>query len=190
MKPSNEIMTQTEMIEAEKKTKSSSIYKVKSMEASDKAISESVVKGLHELEMIDKGGKIDLENVNLVKAVSKEYIRACATSSTFPTMNGLARSMGLCSGTLYYWMREKSTTDTAKWFEILRDLFADILQEGALRNNANPVVSIFILKARFGLKDNAPAEDPKDQERIMDEERDRERVAELRRKYADLLIPE
>ena len=185
MEPKGEIMTMNEMIESQKQKKSSSsIYKVKALEATDNAISQTVTKALQEIALIDKGGKIDLENIGLVKAISKQYLRACADSSTFPTMSGLARVMGCSRQALEYWMKNKPTTDTAKWLEIMRDLFADVLSEGALRNNANPVVSIFILKSRFGLKDNTPTETtPYDGQ----EEEEHATLEEFRKKYGNLL---
>ena len=184
MEPKGEIMSMKEMVESQKQKKlSSSIYKVKAIEATDNAISQTVTRALQEIDLIDKGGKIDLGNIGLVKAISKRYLKACADSSTFPTMSGFARVMGCSRQALEYWMKNKPTSDTAKWLEIMRDLFADVLAEGALRNNANPIVSIFILKSRFGLKDNQPAETaPYD-----GQEEDSMSTNEIIRKYGELL---
>ena len=123
------------------------------MELTNNAISQIVSRGLAEIENADKH-QIELSNADLVKETSKLYIQACADTATLPSMAELARAMGVTRNALYYWIRRKDT-DTGKWLTMCQDLFSDLLSDGALKNNVNPIVSIFLQKAQFGLRDNA-----------------------------------
>ena len=153
-KPKGEIMTQADMIEAEQKKRSSRIYKAESLAVTDEAISNIVNKGLAQLNLSDNMEKINLFDADMVKEVSKQYLKACADSATLPSMAGLARALGCSRCILYRWMKQRHDTETGQWLLICHDLFSDVLAETALRNNSNPVVSIFLLKALFGLQDN------------------------------------
>lgn len=44
--------------------------------------------------------------------------------------------------------------DTAAWLELFRDSCSDILAEAGLRNNCNGVVSIFLQKALYNLRES------------------------------------
>ena len=156
-KPKGTIMTESEMIEYGKEKKATSkVYKGEVMQLTDDAIKTIVSRGLAEIEVADRQ-KIDLSDSDMVKAVSKTYIKACADTSTLPSIAGLARAMGVDRGTLYYWMKRRDT-ETGRWLLMCQDLFSDLLSDGALKNTVNPIVSIFLQKAQFGLRDNNPAE--------------------------------
>ena len=152
-KPKNAMMTPTEMIEMGKQNrKTSTIYKAESAQINDEAIAKTVMKGFAELANAERTQKIDLSDINLVKDISLEYIKACADSSSFPTLSGLARAMGVNRSTLYHWMRKKDT-ETGQWLMLCHDLYSDVLAELTLRNNCNPVVGIFLQKAMYGLSE-------------------------------------
>ena len=153
-KPKGTIMTQTEMIEAgQQKRVTSKVYKQQSKEITDKSISDIVSRGLAEIELSDNVDKIDMSDVNMVKETSKCYLKACANSATLPTMAGFARACGVNRGTLYHWMNKRNDTETGQWIRTLQGLFSDALAESALRNDTNPIVSIFLLKSLYGLQD-------------------------------------
>lgn len=154
-KTKGEIMTQEQMIEAGlRKHSTSKIYKAESLQVSDEAISKLVNRGLSEMINADSGQKIDLHNAEMVKTVSKSYIKACADTSTLPSMAGLARAMGCSRTILYHWMNHNPDSETGQWLSMCHDLFSDLLSEGALRNNVNSIVAIFLQKAQYGLRDN------------------------------------
>lgn len=158
-KPKGEIMSQAEMIEAGRQKRSASkIYKAASMELTDEAISSIVGRGLSEIMDSDSVEKINLSDINIVKEVSKQYLKACKESATLPSMAGLARAMGCSRSILYRWMKSRHETETGQWLLMCHDLFSDVLAETALRNNSNPIVSIFLLKALFGLQDHTAIE--------------------------------
>ena len=153
-KPKGEIMTQDEMIELGKQKRTESkIYKGEAMQLTDEAISRIVNRGLAEIINADRQ-KIDFNDPEMVKAVSKAYIKACADTSTLPSIAGLARAMGCHRGALYHWMKRKDT-ETRRWLLMCQDLFSDLLSEGALKNNINGIVGIFLMKAQFGMREDA-----------------------------------
>lgn len=188
MTPSKgEIMTSKEMIETGKqKRASSAIYKVKSMEATDEAIKQTVIKALKEIELSDINRRIDLSDIEMLKTITKAYIATCADTSSFPSMSGLARALGTSRQALYWWIHNKPTTETAKWLVTCHDTFSDIIAETALRNNCNPVYAIFIQKAMFGLRDNTP-EYQSNQDEIMNDERQSELNEIYLKRYGSLI---
>ena len=44
---------------------------------------------------------------------------------------------------------------TAEWLELCQDSFSDVLAEASLRNDCNGVVSIFLQKALYNLRETA-----------------------------------
>ena len=62
--------------------------------------------------------------------------------------------MGLSRQAVYDCMWRKSPPETAAWLELCRDTFSDILSESALKNNCNSIVSIFLQKAVYGLRES------------------------------------
>ena len=52
------------------------------------------------------------------------------------------------------WRAKKPDSETGRLLEMFNDLCADVLNQSALRNNANSVFSIFISKALYGLRDS------------------------------------
>lgn len=180
-----EIMTQTEMIATEKQKRATSkIYKGEAMQLTDDAISGIVSRGLAELVNADRE-KIDMADAEQVKKVSLEYIHSCAAASTLPSVAGLARAMGCARWTLYHWMKKRDT-DTGRWLSMCQDLFSDLLSEGALRNNVNGIVAIFLQKAQYGLRDNVTIDVNQVQVDDDDDIADRS-IAYYKKRYGNLI---
>ena len=150
-----EVMTETEMIQAGiEKRQTSKIYKQQAKEITDESLKQRVAQGYEELSLMASNRKIDMNNVEMVKTVSLQYTKACADVVCFPSMSGLARALGVCRASLYYWMNHKGDTETGQWLQVCRDLFSDVLAEASLRGDCNPIVGIFLQKAIYGLRDN------------------------------------
>lgn len=86
---------------------------------------------------------ISLTDTETVKARTVLYLKACEASSSFPSVAGLARSMGLSRQAIYDCINRNSPVETAAWLEVVRDAFSDLLSEAALRNNCNNITAIF-----------------------------------------------
>ena len=158
-KPKSEIMTTAEMIEAGKRKRAvSKIYKAESQEITDEAISKSVLNAISDLKRLEGRQRISLDDCEMVRAVAEAYLESCAVSSTFPSMSSLAMALGYSRQNLYHFMKEKGDTETGLFLTQLHDLFGNILAENSLRNNANNITAIFILKSLFGYKETQSIE--------------------------------
>ena len=70
---------------------------------------------------------------------------------------------------LRYWRSRHPETLTAQWLEMCNDLFADILNQSALKNNANTMSAIFLSKALYDMRDiNELIISPGNEERQQD----------------------
>lgn len=130
-----------------------SIYKEKSAEYQEDKLRELVGAKTAELVEIATKEKVSLEDVEDVKRRTIVYLRACEETGTFPSMLGLARSLGYTRRALAMWMQKKPRTETAQWLEMFSDTCADVLTQSALKNNANSIVSIFLSKSMYGLRE-------------------------------------
>lgn len=147
-------MTYDEMVMAgEEKKKSSKLYKVESAAFVDEQLSALIGKTTAELVEVATAEPVSLRDTEEVKRRTIIYLRACEQTSTFPSMAGLARSMGLSRQALYDCTWRSEPRDTAEWLELCRDSFSDLLAEAGLRNNCNGVVSIFLQKALYNLRE-------------------------------------
>lgn len=133
--------------------KGRSIYKEKSGEYQEDKLRELVATKTAELVEATAKEKVSLEDVETVKTRTIVYLRACEETGTFPSSLGLARSLGYSDRALRNWRNYKSDTETAQWLEMFNELCADILNQSALKNNANSIVSIFLNKAMYGFRE-------------------------------------
>lgn len=134
-------------------TRGNSIYKKESGEYQEEKLRELVAAKTAELVATATKEKVSLEDIDTVKARTIIYLRACEETGTFPSSLGLARSLGYSDRALRNWRNFKSDTETARWLEMFNDMCADILNQSALKNNANSIVSIFLNKAMYGFRE-------------------------------------
>lgn len=156
--PAQSYLEMTESMTASKEKglaleKGHSIYKEKSGEYQEDKLRELVAAKTSELIETATKEKVSLEDIESVKARTIVYLRACEETSTFPSSLGLARSLGYSDRALRNWRNYKSDTETAQWLEMFNDLCADVLNQSALKNNANSIVSIFLNKAMYGFRE-------------------------------------
>lgn len=150
----NPAQTFNEMVEAgTERRKNSSLYKIQSAAFVDEQLAALVAKTAGELVEAATTEPVSLTDTETVKARTVLYLKACETSSSFPSVAGLARSMGLSRQALYDCIQRNSPSDTAAWLELCRDAFSDLLSEAALRNNCNNITAIFLQKALYGLRE-------------------------------------
>lgn len=135
--------------------KGSSIYKVESGEYQEDKLRKLVAAKTSELVEMTSMEKVSLENTEDVKARTIVYLRACEETGTFPSSLGLARSLGYSDRALRNWRNYKPDTETARWLEMFNDFCADIMNQSALKNNANGVYAMFINKALYGFRETS-----------------------------------
>lgn len=160
--------------------KNSSLYRAQSAEFVDGELSALISKTTEELTAAATTEPVSLSDTQEVKRRTVIYLRACEESSSFPSVAGLARSMGLSRQSVYDCLWRNSPPETARWLELFRDSCSDILAEAGLRNNCNGVVSIFLQKALYGLRESVeivakrddgplgPLQDPEDLRRRIE----------------------
>ena len=99
--------------------------------------------------------KVSLNDIEAVRERSILYIRACEETGVYPSSTGLARALGYTRRSLAYWREQHPESDTGQWLEMMSDTFADVLNQSALNNCCNAIVSIFLSKALYGYKETS-----------------------------------
>jgi len=149
----------SEMIEAGKEDKKrGKIYREQSADFIDGRLSELVNKTAHELKSAATKEPVSLRDTDEVKARTLLYLRSCEEAACFPSITGLARSMGLSRQAVYDVIWRKSPPATAEWLEICRDSFSDILGESSLKGQCAAIPAIFLQKALYGLRESSEIE--------------------------------
>jgi DNA-binding phage protein len=150
-----EAQTYPEMVESERERKSTSkLYKAQSAQFTGEQLSKLIHKTTAELVDAVDAEPVSLKDTMEVKRRSVVYLRACEAASSFPSMMGLARSLGVSRQALYDTIWRKSPPETAAWLTMCRDAFSDVLAESSLKNNCNSVVSIFLQKALYEMRES------------------------------------
>lgn len=152
-----EIM-ETQKTESGSKAK---IYKVESDQHRDEVISGDILNKLAQLQKLDGRQKMNWADLDLVKERVYAYLTACAEASTVPTVTGLASlGFGVSRQALNFYMSNHPGTDTTEYLETVKDTIASIVQEEALKNQLNPVMTIFTLKNGHAFTDKVEIDTP------------------------------
>ena len=143
-----------EMIESSRQQRQSSkLYKAQSAEFSEMRISELISRTAAQLADAATKEPVSLTDTDEVKRRTILYLKACEAAACFPSINGLALSMGLTRQALYDVIWRHNPAATADWLELCRDSFSDILADASLKNNCNNITAIFLQKALYGLRE-------------------------------------
>ena len=94
---------------------------------------------------------ISLNDITEVKKRSLLYLKACEVNSVFPSMSGLARSIGYSRRELEIWRTKHTNTETAKWLDSFADCCAENLHQAALTKSTSEITTIFLSKALYGM---------------------------------------
>ena len=176
--------TFSEMVEdGTERRKTSKLYKAESAAFVDEQLSALVKKTTEELAEVATSKPISLKDIDEVKKRTILYLRACEETSTIPSVMGLARSMGLTRQALYDCIWRGEPKDTAKWLELCRDAFSDLLAQAGLRNACNGITAIFLEKALYGLRETTEIIAKREDSTVLGETLTAEEIAE---KYKDL----
>lgn len=146
-------MTGPAMVEAELSRKGNRMYRAESSEFVDGQLTALVDDMADQLEQVSEMTPVSLSDTERVREITLAYVRACAAASTLPSMTGLSRSLGMSRAAIYDCINRQSPRAAADWFALCREGFAELLETGSLRNNTNPVVSIFLLKSAYGYRE-------------------------------------
>lgn len=185
--PKGEVMTYDQMIEEQRQTRNTRIYRGRAdnLSASAEAIQKSVGVALAELRTYNNAKRIVLEQTDRVKDIAEQYLQACCVTSYLPKISGLAHALGYSYKGLNAFMNLHPSHPTTEFLHTFRDLCSDILSENALVGAVNPIMAIFTQKAIYGLRDNITVETVP-----VDDGAERLTQGEIEKKYGDLIEQE
>lgn len=131
------------------------VYKAANGEYNEGKLRELISCGMDDLVNYATKERVSLGDLEEVQRRTVLYLRACFDAGAFPSCLGLARSLGYTDRALRMWRKNKADTPTAQFLEMFNDLCSDILNQSALKGNANNVFSIFLGKALYGLRETS-----------------------------------
>ena len=183
-KSKNSPATEEEIIAVGKqKALQNPVYKGASLElsANEEAIGRIIGFAREGVEnVIANGGKIRLDDAEAIKAITWRYLDICSKNGIPPSMTGLSMAIGCTIHALEDHKRRHPQSETTAWLNYIKDVFAEILSQTMLAGKSVAIPSIFVLKARYGWKD-----DPVDN---LGEQKNTESVdaKTIMEKYSDL----
>lgn len=135
-----------------------SVYKVDTDKHKGEQLKEDIQGKLNALKEIDLAGAVDWSNLEEVKQRTYLYIEACGNAEVFPSVMGLAvYGLGISRQALNQYLQRNDNPST-RFINQVKDIFADILTNASLYNNANSIQAIFQLKNHFGHSDTVQFE--------------------------------
>jgi hypothetical protein len=134
----------------EEKPKTNNVYKAQADKHKKTELSSTIAEGSIQLSSALSRPKLAIDDSEGIRKRTEEYLVACQRTGTLPTVEGLSRAYGISRKRLYNWF---DSPQQGEYLELVRDLFSEILQSEALKNNLSAPVSIFIMKNRFEMSD-------------------------------------
>ena len=150
----------SEQVASGKRTRD--IYKVQAEQFKAEQLSADIGRAVYALSQPEaEAERVDLNNAEDVRRRIVDYLRACQLSGTYPSVQGLASfGFGISRQALNQWrQRDKNKgSESAALISRACDMFADILTNQSLHNNANPVQALFQMKNNHGFADKIEIE--------------------------------
>ena len=129
-------------------------YNEVSAELRQEALQGAIDQQLTALKDAEIRGKVDLNDVEQVKAAAFRFMEACRASGTFPTMLAFSASMGVSRQRVYAYTLQHPKTPTTEFLDALRSSWASILAQASLTRQTDNATSLFLLKnSGQGLQD-------------------------------------
>lgn len=148
----------------ERKQTKPKLYREAANEINASLISEDVAQKRRALMTSADRPRVNLGDLESVKARTDDFLRACEATSTIPTFLGLCTAFGGSREWVYKYLRSNPGTPSADFLELTRETLADIMMTASLNKAADAATTIFSLKNLHGFVDKleiAPkAEDP------------------------------
>ena len=99
-----------------------------------------------------------MRDTGTVRKVMDSYMKSCDTVGIIPCKSGAARAMGISVQGVRSFMVGNPDHPTTEFLEIVFDLFSETLNNAALSGLSQPIYSIFLQKAIYGMRDNLAIE--------------------------------
>ena len=130
-----------------------SVYKVNGKSYDEVSLQNLLTMKIDELANFATEKSISLSDVEEVKKRTFIYFKCCEESKTFPSNQGIARALGYTDRALRMWRARNLNTETGKWLEMCSEMCAEILHQSALTGNAQPIITIFLSKANYDMRE-------------------------------------
>ena len=139
-----------QMMEAKKNiSPKAHLYKPQYNEVAEKLKTQQLAAAIDQqkqlLAIAAERGRVDLDDLDTIKAAVDVYLESCKAAGIAPSMMGLAPSLGYTRASIYRYI-QKSNTDSARFLDSLRSSWAAIIQQMGLSRTYSEAVSIFVLK--------------------------------------------
>lgn len=131
------------------------LYKVQSDKHKADELKKLIDGSLQDVYNFATTEQISLDDIDELKKRTLIYLKCCSETGTFPNNLGLAHSIGYSDRALRVWRNKYPNSPTGRWLQMFSETCANILSQSALKNNANSVVSIFLSKAFFDMRETS-----------------------------------
>lgn len=135
------------------------IYKVASEKFKAEQLSQDIGQAIKALN--NSAVRVNLNDAEDVRQRIINYLTACQLSGTYPSVQGLAtKGFGISRQWLNMWRLDQKNkgTESLDLIEMAYDLFADIITNQSLHNNANGIQALFQLKNNHSFADRVEIE--------------------------------
>lgn len=167
--PERKIQSSSEMaLDMEQRKQGSKLYKEMSDLHKGDMLGDDIASKRDILQAAFERGRVNLSNVAEVQEMTYRYMEACQRAKVFPTVMGLSTAFGMSRRRLNKYMADNSESETARFLETVKDVFADVMSNAALFRNADAATTIFILKNCAGFADRIEIEPVINNERSDD----------------------
>ena len=151
-------------------------------ELKSEALSAALEQQMYLMGVAADRGRVNLDDLEELKAATEIYLKSCQISGTFPTFLAYSASLGYSRQAVYGYIA-RHTTKTAEFLDNLRSSFAAIVAEMGLKRACSEALAIFLLKnSGQGLTEKTEIDLAAHQESPLGEKADPEA---LRRKYLE-----
>ena len=151
-------------------------------ELKSEALSAALEQQMYLMGVAADRGRVNLDDLEELKAATEIYLKSCQISGTFPTFLAYSASLGYSRQAVYAYI-SRHTTKTAEFLDNLRSSFAAIVAEMGLKRACSEALAIFLLKnSGQGLADKTEVDISAKAESPLGEKTSTE---ELKRKYLE-----
>ena len=137
------------------RTRGQGLYPKERNELVENTITRLVGLSFDQMSELATSEHISLTDITALKTRSLIYLKACEENAVFPSMLGLARSLGYSRQELINWQTKHQGTETARWLNSFADVCAEILHQSALTKNTSEITTIFLSKSLYGMTETS-----------------------------------
>ena len=113
-------------------------------------------------DLANVGKRINFQDTEMVRDTAFRYLQSCERTGVLPSKVGLARACGVTHQGMDKFIVNHAGHPSAELLLMLYDAFVECLSQASLSGSVQPIVSIFLQKALYGIRDTDPVVKPID----------------------------